>query len=452
MRKRAILILIAVGVLAAAILALVLLRHGRPPATVKLLPPAAAYLFFDVATVRRAAVFRDLPKVEFEAEYAEFVRQTGFNVERDLDEAAFALQHVAASSNPQQSDWRNTGVFTAKFDRGKIEAYFKNAAGGTEAYRNTTIYVIPLPGRTVRVAVLDAHTIAATNTDGSYILQGVIDRHAQFSGGTPDLIHTYYGNIPWGSLAWAIARPPVNTPGGNARLELPGGLGIFLPPDTVVVASLRYLGSVDFRAQAFATTDDAARRVTDQLSAFLALFRALQTSQASGNDADVKGFFDSIQVTLEGSRAEMQATVPAGFVKKLVAGGPASIDTQPAGPSPRSIRTGAEADKRILVEVWSGGDDGLTQRLRDALESAFKASKDFNLSSGKKPGTLVVTISTHVAWKQIGARNQVLYTVGFASTDDHKIGTSTGSCWDDALAKGAAQIMKDARLAARTIH
>ena len=345
MRKRAILILIAVGVLAAAIVGLILLRHSTPPATVKLLPPADAYLYFDIAGVRRATVFGNLPKVELEPEYAEFVRQTGFNLETDLDEAAFALQRSTGTSNPQQSDWRNTGVFKATFDRGKLDTYFKKTSSGTETYRNATIFVIPLPGRTVRVAMLDAHTVAATNTEGPYVLQGIIDRHAQFSGGAPDLIHAYYENIPWGSLAWAIARPPASTPGGNARLELPGGLGIFLPSDTVIVASLRYLGSVNFRAQAFAATDDAARRITDQLSAFLALFRALENAQAHGNDADVRAFFDSITVTLQGNRAEMQATVPAGFVKKLVANAPAAgieattpnaapPKSQPAAPKP----------------------------------------------------------------------------------------------------------------------
>jgi hypothetical protein len=323
MRKRAILVLIAVAVFAVAIITLVLLRHSTPPATVKLLPPADAYLYFDIATVRRAAVLGDLPKVDFEADYQDFVRQTSFNLEKDLDEAAFALQHSEPSTNAQQPQWRNTGVFKATFDRVKMDAYFKKVAGATETYRNTTVYVIPLPGRTVRVAILDAHTVAATNTDGPYVIQGVIDRQTQFSNGAPDLIHAFYENIPLGALAWAIARPPASTPGGNVRLELPGGLGVFLPPDTVVVASLRFLGSVDFRAQAIATSSDAAQRVADQLSAFLALFRALQSSQAKGNDADVKEFFNSIHVTLEGNRAEMQATVPAGFVKKLVASAPA---------------------------------------------------------------------------------------------------------------------------------
>jgi hypothetical protein len=115
----------------------------------------------------------------------------------------------------------------------------------------------------------------------------------------------------------------------------------------------------------------------------------------------------------------------------------------------------AASPKLTLVEVWCVGDDGLTHGLRDALENAFKSSSDFQLSSGKKPGTLVVTIPTNVDWKQAkqaDKRTKVLYRVEFASADDKTISESTGSCWDDALSKCASKIVKEARTAARKIH
>lgn len=113
---------------------------------------------------------------------------------------------------------------------------------------------------------------------------------------------------------------------------------------------------------------------------------------------------------------------------------------------------GAASGKPTLVEVWCGGDDALTLSLRDTLENAFKSSQDFSLGSGKKPGTLVVTIPTHVGWKHVHKRTQVLYSVEFSSADNKIFSTSTGSCWDDRLAKCAAQIVKEARIAVRKIH
>jgi len=101
------------------------------------------------------------------------------------------------------------------------------------------------------------------------------------------------------------------------------------------------------------------------------------------------------------------------------------------------------------VEVWVGGDDGLTQRLRDAIEHAFQSSPRFVLSSGKKSGALVVTIPASVRWKQFGKRTQVFYRVEFATTDQQKRGASKGSCWDDESATCAAHIVGDAEVAAR---
>jgi hypothetical protein len=112
----------------------------------------------------------------------------------------------------------------------------------------------------------------------------------------------------------------------------------------------------------------------------------------------------------------------------------------------------AGSPKLTLVEVWSGGDDGLTTKLRDTLENAFKSSPDFRLSAGKQPGTLTVTIPSHLEWKLVGNRTQVFYTVEFTSADNQHLGSSAGSCWEDALSKCASRIVKDAKIAARKIH
>jgi hypothetical protein len=111
------------------------------------------------------------------------------------------------------------------------------------------------------------------------------------------------------------------------------------------------------------------------------------------------------------------------------------------------------------VEVWRGGDDGLTLRLADAVVKAFKASPDFELSTGKRPGTLIVLIPTHVNWKRLGwrpfgRRTQIFYTVEFkmivqlgervGSIDS--VRTVRGSCRDDRMADCASEIVKSASI------
>src|SRR5260370_18631148 len=63
------------------------------------------------------------------------------------------------------------------------------------------------------------------------------------------------------------------------------------------------------------------------------------------------------------------------------------------------------AAKPTLVEFWHVGDDGLSQRLAGRVESEFERSPNFAIGSGKKPGTLVVTIPTNVEWKLVGKTN-----------------------------------------------
>jgi hypothetical protein len=104
------------------------------------------------------------------------------------------------------------------------------------------------------------------------------------------------------------------------------------------------------------------------------------------------------------------------------------------------------------VEVWTGGDDGLTQRLRDEIEHKFKSSSDFVLSSGKKAGTLIVTIPTHVAWTTEGARTHLRYSVEFSSSDGTVLKKSSCSCWDDNLTECAAQTYREAQKTAHKLH
>ena len=117
-----------------------------------------------------------------------------------------------------------------------------------------------------------------------------------------------------------------------------------------------------------------------------------------------------------------------------------------------ALAVDAASAKKIPVELWFVGDDVLSLRVRDAVENAFKSSPDFIFSEGKKPGTLVVTIPENAGWQRIGGRTRVLYKVEFASSANQKIGARNGSCWENAVGNCAAQIVRDAKIAARKIH
>jgi hypothetical protein len=103
-------------------------------------PQASTVVFADLAELRRAPFATEfynwIPKSEVDAEYADFLRKTGFDYERDLDSIA-----VAVIKGENES--KLFAVADGRFDRKKIEAYA--AQSGTRENRNgREIFSVPL--------------------------------------------------------------------------------------------------------------------------------------------------------------------------------------------------------------------------------------------------------------------------------------------------------------------
>ncbi len=170
MRRRRKLLPILFGFLlvAAAIALAVVLRKHAPPEPARLLPGADGYLYANLKWVRRANIAGQMPDVPHEPEYEQFIQATGFQFERDLDQAAFAIHYPpsgpAQSRRPEQA--RFSEVFVGKI-RGAASARRTSgkSPASVENYNSVDIYSIPLEGRTLRVAILGFDTVAASNHD-----------------------------------------------------------------------------------------------------------------------------------------------------------------------------------------------------------------------------------------------------------------------------------------------
>jgi hypothetical protein len=89
------------------------------------------------------------------------------------------------------------------------------------------------------------------------------------------------------------------------------------------------------RAEAFTDSADDARAVTEKSEVFLSLFHAAEGSVGPhGTDADVKQFFDSLKVEQSGNRAILTATVPQGFIKKVLTEAPPGTAAPASSASP----------------------------------------------------------------------------------------------------------------------
>jgi hypothetical protein len=336
--RRSLPIVLGVLVVAGAVALVVVLRKHAPPEPARLLPGADGFVYLDLKWMRRINLLGELPQVHHDPEYEQFIQATGFDAERDLEEAAVAIHYpVTVPGGPKSDgDVRFSGVFVGHFQGERLNAYLKKTANAVEDYRSTEIYTIPLEDLTFRVAVLSVNSVAASNVADPQIIRGIIERSRKLASpfGGPALLRQYYKEVPLASLAWGVLRVK---PAADGAAVGPQSWSFLFSKPAVVVASLRYLGSVHLKAAAFAGSEDDAARLTEKLSAFLDLYRTAQaTAPPEGTDADVKALVSSLQVVRQKDRAVLTAIVPEGFVRKILAESPTSVPVempQPAAPA-----------------------------------------------------------------------------------------------------------------------
>lgn len=125
---------------------------GPAPNILMELPPdATAIAYIDVAALRKlqnsplsAVLGLTTNGPQADREYADFVRDTGFDYARDLDQAAIAFwpTNLAPAANAAGDD-PALAIADGRFDRPKIEAYAAHAGGKTEQRGARTIHIVP---------------------------------------------------------------------------------------------------------------------------------------------------------------------------------------------------------------------------------------------------------------------------------------------------------------------
>jgi len=345
MRRRTRLTILSVVAIVAALAVMVELRKQAPPEPARLLPGAEAFAYVDLKWVRRLDRVGQVPAVPHDPEYDQFIKETGFQFERDLDEAAFAVHYAGTPAAPGP-DMRFTEVFTGRWNSTRVAAYLSKWARSVDDYRGVQIFDIPLEGRTVRVAMLGVGTVTVSNSDDPQVIRGIIDRSRKLASpfGGPSLLRRYYKQVPLGSLAWAIVSNPSQLQGGQLT-------NMLLPPNyrqllsgSVLVGSARFLRAIHIRADAFYEEDMRASQLTEQLGALLAVFHSLQPTIASAGpgDKDVKTFFDSLKVAQSKNRVTLTATVPLDFIKKVFGEPPPEV----IAPGPETTSQGTPPAKK----------------------------------------------------------------------------------------------------------
>jgi hypothetical protein len=345
--RRRLPIVLAVLLVAAAVALAVVLRKHAPPEPARLLPGADAFVYLNLQWMRRANITGQLPAVPHDPDYEHFIQATGFQFESDLDEVALAIHYPppptrARPDSGQQA--RFSEVFVGKVDGERLRVYLHQISRTVENYQTRDIYSIPLEGRTVRVAILGVDAVAASNLDDPLVIRGIIDRSRKLASpfGGPALLRQYYKEVPFASLGWGVFKvQPWGTGVSN-----PMTCSLMLPNPATVVASVRYLGAVHFKAQAFTGSEVEANHIAECIDTYLNVFRTAESVVGTPRpDPDIRACFDSLKIQLQGNRASLTATVPLGLIRKALAEVPSSATPEPPPPASPAPSPSASASQ-----------------------------------------------------------------------------------------------------------
>jgi len=324
-------VVLAVVIIAGAVVVAVQLRKHAPPEPARLLPGADGFLYADYSWVRRTNGKSFIP-VNHEPEYEQFIQETGFDYERDLDSVAFAIHYPerwpGGGTGGIAPEPRFSEVFNGRFDVNRCTAYFRRIAKAVETYNSVDIYTIPIYGRSFRIAILGVDSVAASNHDDPAVIRGMVDRSRRLASpfGGPALLRRYYKRVQLASPVWLVAHVEPSSPQFS-------GWTNFLPhsADIVISASFNPLhlpfraGALHLRAEAWTANEDDARTIADKTNVFLSMLHGAEASVGSpGTEAELKVLFDSLQVKQESNRAVLVATVPTEVLHKI-AGSPEQV-------------------------------------------------------------------------------------------------------------------------------
>jgi hypothetical protein len=308
-------LLIALSVIL-IIVVLVILRAKAPPEVARLLPESDAVLYLDLKPLR-AATHYDKTLVTHDAAYQKFIDGTGFQFERDLNEAAFALQRMPDPTGPN-GPVAFSEVFEGHFDRKRLAAYLQSVSASQETYGNHAIFLIPSDQRTVRVTILSYDMVAVSNTPTPEQIHSIIDRSRTaalpFAGSS--LLSDNYGKVPALSLAWAIGKveAPLWKNGGPKVF----GVRIPISTDTTFIASVRWLGSAKLRIEELAPNQGAADASANTVNMFLTLAKGAENSLPGFlANPDYREILNSTQIDRKGTTAVLTATLPDSLLKQL---------------------------------------------------------------------------------------------------------------------------------------
>ena len=313
---------------------------GLPPALgAQEGPTELAYVPADVTVVGYADVrevmsselrrhLRDvLPKGHTDKGREEFQRETGIDIENDID-------HVVIAMLPA-SEGRDGGFasFRGRFDESRLEALAIQHGATTATYKGKRLLTLPDKGHGHDAAdgdksdgeadpAVKAHppgprpTMVLAFVEPGVVMFGesssvrlALDTKESGRNVTTNAeIMAQVRDASADANAWAVGRFDVLA----SRAKLPEGINAQIPAIRWFAASGRVNGGVTGRVRAEARDEQAAQNLRDVINGFIALGR-----MQSGNRPEVQTLLQTLALGGAGKTVEVSFTVPADLIDAL---------------------------------------------------------------------------------------------------------------------------------------
>jgi hypothetical protein len=307
--RRTLLIVAAVLVLLALA---IFLRSKAPPEAARLLPECDGMVYVDLRPIR-TLFHKQLKPPARALDYQQFIDAVGIDPERDLDQAAIALHRMPDPHGPN-GPVAYSMVLVGKITGPRLNGWLEAHATSRESYAGHTIYSVPSEDRTVRVAQIGYDMVAASNFPTAEKIHSMIDRHrtAAWPLSGSSLLEHHYHDVPLLSLAWGIGQ--LGLPFSESGAIHIFGLDLPLEPDSTLIASLRWTGSLHLRVEEIAPSEATATSQAASLATLVTIARGF-VAPMGGNPENnsLKELLQTAEVTQHSERVVVTATLPGNF-------------------------------------------------------------------------------------------------------------------------------------------
>ncbi len=311
---------IALVLLAALIAGGLVRQRLRPEAAslLRLLPPGAdLYGVLDLEALQSNPAVRkvlaDPPGISHDPQYDDFLRQTSFRYQDDLQQMAFAKLG---------DGW--VGMARVHLDRPRLLAYLSSAGATQSVVQGRTVYSFGSV-RPFRVALLDEDVVAFSAGPDATSLSSILERQAGRSGEsaaselerTGELERPRTGNQLWlyGKLDRLLASNSQGLPVGPFRLGPDGLQGSRVVSASVQSSLLALDVLVEDRCDSAASAEQIAR----WFKVALEILRASSEDAAARGGPDYATILAAVSINQLGESVQLHWRADAAMLAKLAA-------------------------------------------------------------------------------------------------------------------------------------